>query len=517
MTKWRCKEADVWTAAHLAGTLGDAERIRLQEHLDACSGCRRRAAGVGALVQLLREQTPQLSDSRREQLWRAVQRGPMVESAQTAAASEGHAWWQGMFRLPAWMGASAVAFTATLLLALWLWPGAPPAAPTLPWVAEGLEGTLRPGQELRVPRDGRMVLRSPHETVVAVGGSKLRLPRAADGPLELRHGELRIQTRVGQHSRLMVRLGSLQVRPLGTAYRLRWPGSGLHVAVDRGQVEVRSDAGRRVQVAAGQGLHWGRALRALTRTERRELAALWGRSLLAAAPAVAPPVVAASPPVVAASPPVVAASPPVRAATPVAAPVVPPLARATIVRPRSRVGARKVRPTAAAKTTPRAASPAPPKTVAGGELAAIERLLLLGKTEAARRDAGRLLSRGNARAALQTLIAESWVRERHYNKACAAYLAAHAAEPASSLGATALYTAGALELEQLKRPDLAERRFTRYLDKYRQGRQREGAFYMLFRALRARGSAAAAAGVTQRYEREFPQGRYQAAMRGSAH
>ena len=510
MTKWRCKEADVWTAAHLAGTLGDAERIRLQEHLDGCSGCRRRAAGVGALVQLLREQTPQLSESRREQLWRAVQRGPAVGSAQTAA-SEGDTWWQGMFRLPAWMGASALAFTATLLLALWLWPAPPPTAPTLPWVAEGV-GTLQPGQELRVPHDGRMVLRSPHETVVAVGGSELRLPRVADGALELRQGELRIQTRAGQHSRLSVRLGALRVRPLGTAYRLRWPAAGLHVAVDRGQVEVRSDDGRRVQVAAGQGLHWGRALRALTRTERRELAALWGRSRVAVAATVAPPPVA----VTVAPPPVAAtvAPPPVAATVappPVAATVTPPLAGVTSVRPR--VGARKVRPTVAAKTAPQAASPLPPKTVAVGELAAIERLLLVGKTEAARREAQQLLARGNARAALQTLIAESWVRERLYKKACAAYLAAHAAEPTSSLGATALYTAGALELEQLKRPGLAERRFTRYLDSYRQGRQREGAFYMLFRALGARGSAAAAAGVRQRYRREFPQGRYRAAMK----
>lgn len=238
-------------------------------------------------MQLLREQTPRLSDSRREQLWRAVQRGP------TPAAEPARAGW-GLLRLPAWMGASALAFAATLVLALWLWPAPSPKTPT-PWVAEG-RGPLRPGQELQVPPGAPVVLRSDRETVVAAGGSLLRLPTDNTGELRLQRGELRIQTHRGQHSRLTVRLGALRVRPLGTAYRLRWPAAGLQVAVDRGQVEVRSDDGKRVILRAGQGLHWGRDPRRLTTAERRELAASWGRTVVAVAAArlVAPPVAPAT-------------------------------------------------------------------------------------------------------------------------------------------------------------------------------------------------------------------------------
>lgn len=107
------------------------------------------------------------------------------------------------------------------------------------------------------------------------------------------------------------------------------------------------------------------------------------------------------------------------------------------------LGARKVHLAATPKQV-RGVIASAPVAVGRGDLAAIERLLLVGKSQAARLAAQRLLTRGSARAALQTLIAESWVRERRYQRACTAYLAAHAAEPTSSLGATALYTAGAL-------------------------------------------------------------------------
>ncbi|MBW2731165.1 MAG: hypothetical protein JRH20_02165 [Deltaproteobacteria bacterium] len=52
----------------------------------------------------------------------------------------------------------------------------------------------------------------------------------------------------------------------------------------------------------------------------------------------------------------------------------------------------------------------------------------------------------------------------------------------SSLAADALYMVGSIELDKLRDPAHAIKRFKRYLRRYPRGRQREGAFLLLVRA-----------------------------------
>jgi TolA-binding protein len=75
---------------------------------------------------------------------------------------------------------------------------------------------------------------------------------------------------------------------------------------------------------------------------------------------------------------------------------------------------------------------------------------------------------------------------------------------------------GSLELAQLGDPGAARARFERYLESYRRGRQREGAYLLLCRAFAQRGERERARAVAARYLAEFPRGQFVERMRATA-
>ncbi len=493
MSNRRCREAAGWLAAREAGSLEDAERIRLQEHLESCGGCRRQAAGMAGVVEMLRESTPRLGGGRADRLWAAVRRGELPRNASVETSS---GW------LPQWLWAGAGAFALTLLVlavagdAILGPPGAdvapaPRDSSPLPagWAylngaAGGVFGELKPGRTLTVPPRGRLAIRAPNELLSADGGTRLSVAGAA---LRLERGVLRMRNLPGRRCQLSVQVGEVVVTPLGTAFEVRRAaGEPISVAVAHGSVRVSSPA---THVIVRSGQRWSsRKLLSLSRRGRRELAQRLGLTVAAVASVGKGAssghgeqrgIAAALPRVAKPSPKSVARSS--RRA--------PRATRRVIHKP--------------AKLS----QPAP--QVPAVDLRAIERLLLAGKPRQARQLARTALpSAGVQKAALHTLIAESLVRERWYPQAVAAYLAAYRAGVKSTVGADALYLAGVLELEQLRRPTLAKRRFSRYLSEYKRGRQRQGAHYMLVRSLRAAGDSAGARSAAKRYRSEFPRGRY---------
>ncbi|MCK5796911.1 MAG: zf-HC2 domain-containing protein [Deltaproteobacteria bacterium] len=506
MTKRRCRDAAAWLAAEEAGALSPAERIRLQRHLESCATCRARAQGLSGVARMVREGTPHLSDGRSEHLWQAVRagKGPAREGSATIP-------WGAIPRW-AWVGAGAFGVT---MVALWVFSAAPGpdqpgvggpklAAPVVvkvstvstAWAPAGWRviehlGVLGVGAadraSLEVKSGGRLVLRSDHETVTAAGDT--RMSWVAGGVLRLKGGVLRIRSYAGRHSRLIVRVGPIEVHPLGTAYELRWPSpQGDCLRVAEGRVRVLGGARLRLDVPAGYGWGPGVASHRLSVIARARLGRALGVKDGISARVSPGATVGAMGPVTG----------------------LPPRVSTKIT-----VSSR-IRPVVSSRTVsrwdPRAISP-----VGAGRdatLPAIERLLLAGRITEARRDARRALARGDPpRAALHTLIAEGYLSERRYRLAHDAYLEAYRARPTTSVGANALYLAGTLEFERLRQTSLAKTRFSRYLKRYPAGLQRQGAYYMLFRCLKRLGDVKGVEAIVRRYREAYPRGPYVTVIR----
>jgi ferric-dicitrate binding protein FerR (iron transport regulator) len=456
-------------AAINAGELDEASRIRLLDHLDECESCAGRATWVSQAVALLREEPIALRHDHLQRVWRNV---AAARHAAPATRRTGRGWKIGL--------AAAGALAAGVLVVLLLRPARPSETtePTEPasWRAVVLEGArlesaartpgeraARPGDRVVVDHVGRAVFSSAAEVIVAQQDTELRFATVG-GTRQLRlvKGVVAVQTRSSAGSELVVVAGAVEIRPVGTAYAVRWSdASHLEVAVAEGRVRVASPE-RSVTLGAGQELVWGAAPRPLEAAARRRLE-------------------------------VELAQEPTQVAH---------LPSASTSRP-------------AAVATPDPASDPPPEIDLQREVRRVERLLAEGHAAQARARAQRLLSRSRGGAhepSLLTLMAESYVRERRYRDARDAYLQVWRRHPRSALGADGLYMTGSLELEQLLQPASARVRFERYLAAYARGRQRQGAHYLLCLALLQSGETKLARAVAERYLDEFPRGQYRSAL-----
>jgi hypothetical protein len=470
MSRQGCRQAELWLAAVDAGQLDDASRIRLLDHLERCPACTRQAQAVSWITAVLRAEPIEPRAEQLDRVWRRV------HYASAAAPRSRPARYALRWRLALAAGLGLAALTAALAIESGRSPTESVSflrdagrirvlASRTPlrkdrisrWRATVLARArwLVPGAELRVERGGRAVLTSEAERIVLEEETRVELVTEESGTsvVRLHAGALAARTLDGGGSRAIVAAGRLRVRPLGTLYAVRWRAGAPAVEVAAGRVEV-TGGGRRVVVSAGQTLRAGEAPTPLGDGRAREL-----ERALAAEEA--------------------------RALTPA--------------------------PTSAASTP----TPAVVPLDLGVELRAIERLLARGQTAAARSRIERLraLPQAGAREpTLTTLLAESFMRERRYARARDVYRQLALRHPRGRPGADALYMAATIELEQLGDARAAQTSLERYLARYPGGRQREGAYYLLCRALLQAGDAERASRAAARYLSEFPRGHYRSAL-----
>jgi ferric-dicitrate binding protein FerR (iron transport regulator) len=458
-------------AAVDAGTLDEASRLRLLDHLESCPSCASRQQGIARIVEALRSEEVNARPERLQQLWRRTLAG-----TSTRAAAPLRRLSRPRLLLAAGLGLAVLVAGAFAVLTLRPRAPAPTAriaagaarwqALSLPEVGGPRAGSsFSTGDRLEVRDGGRAVLASASELVSLRGGTTLSFVEEDGAPvLRLERGRISARS-IAQGVRperpapgaMLIRAGAVRVRPLGTAFSVQHDPPVVTVLVVEGKVEVVPRAGVTMVLSPGQSFRGGAPGR-LAEAERRELEAELGR----AADALAP---------------------------------------------------RPVRP-ATAPATPGPGPERPAERSFDDELRAIERLLARGLAVQARTRAARLLERAPSSHAplLQRLIAESHVRERRYREARDAYLRTFTRFAGTAAGAEGLFMAGSLELDQLARPREAVRRFERYLSSYRKGRQREEAHYLLCRALLAVGERERARRAAASYLAEFPEGRYRASL-----
>lgn len=518
MSRYDCKKADLWAAALEAGELGEPSRLRLMEHLDDCPDCRQRAAGLSTLAELLREEPVSLQNHRANAIWRNVQAAAADAPPRAVRTAPRRG------RRVAFL---AVACAATLALgAVLLLAGdtpnneavapvargdQPPAAvahdqvpvpapsplqarpapeestpelaanPDAPrrweisWVngkasakgrALGRGTTLTAGDKLQVAKEGRALLVGPSEVMVVGEGTSLGLEGsgAGDDRVRLERGQVTVLTRHGAKSEnsprhpVEVAVAGLVVRPLGTVFSVSYSGDGApQISLAEGRLIV-SSADRSVTLEAPASFTWGEEPLRLSGDRARRL-----------------------------------------------------LARLTSAGQR----ARPEPPVAQPRPAKIQAAPAPPaeQDSLSGELRALEQLLREGKAAQVRARVEELLEDEAARQhrdapALFSLVAESYMRQGNYPRARDAYIRTWQASRRSLHGMDALYNSGSIALDQLGQPGKARGHLERYLNDYRRGRQRQGAYYLLHRCLKQLDRADEAASLAAKYSAEYPKGQY---------
>ena len=414
---------------------------------------------------------------------------------------------------------------------------------------------IRAGESLRVGPRGRALLASRHEVVVLESATEATFTVSVDARrLELTRGRVSVGTRddngnVPRATRheLTVAVSGVIVEPKGTSFSVGTePNGSPRVQVSEGLVHVRPPAGKSVALRSGISLRWGkqptrfeaqarqrltqtlRSVRLLAhglergKTGRVRLSADAGGQLridglpIGAGKATlflprghylaesGPPGELGKPGTLGKLVEVATAERHVALAgsKAVSKRPVAPTERRKAAPTKRRKGWGRKRRTRVAEST---------RSTSKRLLRRIERHLAAGDPARARKLARSYLRKSGApAAALQTLVAESYVREHAYRLAASVYLRIHRRFTASNYGAQALYMAGSLELDQVRRPRRAKAHFSRYLALYATGRLRQGAYIMLIRALRASGMSREARRVARRYIREYPKGRYRA-------
>lgn len=488
----RERQIDVWMAALEADQLDEEDRVRLQEALEKEPQAAERAQGLSRMVAELRDNSHDLSQNQLDRLCRRVA---------TAERADGQREREAPRRPFLLWGLSAGALAAAAVaVVFWMAIGergeAPRVAPPARRVAKAkvvepappeitrwqvlaqreaslergatsqTRHRLRSGAGIDVGHKGHVLLSNKARYLVARGGARLRV--VGDEKIELRSGRLEVISAPGEAStRLVVHTAGWRVEPIGTVFSVTSRASGPRVVVSEGEVRLTSPDGRVRSIRAGEAgdqsaqaeeaklERLGQALRALHKAGSLEAAAL---SAALTSPDKGPEPTASQP-------------------------VVARKARSARQRGRSK----------------------------DSTILEVEELLKRGDAAAARSRALALLSRTRStkrRQLLRLIVAESYLREHRYAEARSHYLRAYKRGRRSSLGAEALYMVGSIELEQLGRARAAEGRFRGYLKRYRRGRQRQGAYYLLCRSLVRRKQTPAARQCAQSYLREYPKGQF---------
>lgn len=524
MERSSCKQADIWMAALESDNLSDDHRIRLLEHTQRCAPCRQRSRDISRLKALLAQESPRMMESRQRAIWQRVN----AESVLPAQPSPPSSWRSPLAMACAAagivvLGAAAMFFLASTssssrhgpptqeVAKAAVAPNNPPVTrprkpPTVTpqrlgpsWRVvtasltrinagrpNSVMNILQAGDQLAVANEGQAVLLSRSEMMVVEERTRLSLPTAANHKMKVRlhRGQIAIRSQqgMGHDRKLVVAVDRLSVRPTGTAFSVVWDRhTPPRVAVLEGSVQVTSSQ-KTINVKAGMKLVWGGAPTPLSTMERFALAhQLDVAALVVAAEKAASVEVEGTP--------------------------APQHIAEKAARPRKAVQPGDRRQQKRAPQGPSA------RLRLKQRMLSLERMLNAGQAAQARKEAEELLAGPHSRLGshaptLMVLVAESYLKQNRPLGARDAYLRLHRKYPRTALGRDAIFTAGQIELEQLSRPQEARGKFQYYLDHYKTGRQREGAYYLLHLVLHRLGKKASASVIAARYRAEYPKGQY---------
>lgn len=551
-----CHKAEVWLAELAAGRLDGADRERLRDHLSSCPECRRRVRGISRLVDLLREEQHDVPAAGMERLWKAVE--PEAGRAGGWLSTGRH--WRRRWVVPATAAAFLAGAAAAALLVLVPQRRDLPAGDVAPvgrapasttqarqWrvlAASGLatDGRIRhagdglSGGSLSVTAAGRAVLYSSREIVVIEGRTVATLEQRAERPvLVLTRGSATVATRrlVGGGSvrpELEVWAGAWRVQPVGTAFTVH-AETQPRVAVALGRVQV-TDHAQRVELGSGAMLRRGDsvgelpdeardaiarltrvALRLARQAERRRTATLKVSSTAEQPIHVDGLGVGSGETTILLS----AGEHELGLGTPDGL-------RLAQARQRVWISPETERSPSIQLDEPPRIAPEPsaqPRADASAAasrntLRSIERLIASGETARAREQLRRLIRdprQQGTRAALRTMVAESYVREERYSQAVATYHLVERNHPHDVLGAHALFMVASLQLDQLSQPRRGLQAISRYLKRYPRGQQRQEAQLFRCRALERLGELERARDAAREYLRDHPKGLYRAEVK----
>ena len=547
-----CRQAERWMALQDTGELDADTGHLLREHLAACGPCRQQSKGLSSVVSLLREE----SFVPRPELFAKVMDGVQRERLESAPIFGG---WRPL------AVAGAVALSAVVIGAVFWFMSRPEPEPANPmasligrstsevprdaqrlWrvmIASGANSgeasidagaELATGDEIRLSDSGIAVLISGQgEVVVADGGSHFSV-RDQGRTLELTGGTISvISDRAGQseHQEISIVTGEWTVQPVGTEFSVRFQAPRPpHVRVSSGEVRVQRDQTEHA-LSQGTALTSRGERRDLSTSDRQELSE---RLRLAQQLAIVGANRSAGVLTVVGLPGVAVSIDGFSAGAGQTTALLAVGSHQVVME--NDHGDRfvetvEVHPDVGGVVRFETSSEEEPSRRPTGSTAPssqesfdegvreVERLLSAGSTAQARTLALRLLERhpgANRTAALRMLVAESHVRDGSYERASEVYLGVHRQYRRSAYGGHSLYMAGSLELFQRGRPGEASRLFQRYLSSYPRGRQRQGAYNSLIRALRAQGRSAEANQTIEGYIAEFPNGRYRDSLAPSS-
>lgn len=338
----RCRErAKLWR--YDADELSVEERVEVETHLELCDDCRGELMDVRATRQLLQSVPDEAP---------AVDWGRVDAGLRRSAEAE-----LKRLQRPArfdWQIGLAMAAAACALFVLFGPSNAPeapaeiaqvetptdPVAPESPnpearaWAENALHATLRTesgavplsegaalvaGTTVETPADGELVLKLVDQSRVRVEPeSALALRTLAEERVDLRleHGAVQIEASHRPREAFVVDAGDLQVRVVGTAFRVMVDGERIEVEVTEGKVLVEPVVGEARAVEAGSRYAWTRA------TKQAEVAPVAAFDPPAPAPVEPRPVKSVARPVAAPEVKVAPAEPPAPVLAP--APTVEP-------------------------------------------------------------------------------------------------------------------------------------------------------------------------------------------------
>lgn len=453
MTDMSHAEADLLAVEVEAGRASEAERMRLEVHLQGCEDCARRHARIGSLVEGLQAE-PSCAPDRTSDASIAMQAA--LQSRKPLRAPR--------FQAP---GRWALAAAAVLLLGLGGLGGAvllgraSATAPTTtrtpaqePAPEPDVEGTppldvpeLAVG-EVEQPCRG-VSARAAEGSVARVGRSEPR-----DCRIRLEQGTLQMHVDPEVKTHVRVRAPDATAEVLGTVFAVQAEQGGTRVAVERGAVLVTGAAGK-VRVRKGQEARMSSGAEAVPEVhaaDEDDLTALVEVFGLAPTDGTAEETPAGT--------------------------------------DDEQVGA----------------TPAPRRS--GRSVSELRRMVHEGRAAEARAEARSRSERvgtAHRQAELMTIVAESYVVEGEHDEAVRTYRRV-ADGRASATGGNALMAAAGLLLDQLGRPDEALHLYDRYLNEHPRGGLREMASLERCRAVRAAGRRRDAHRCAEQYLDRFPDG-----------
>ncbi|NOY91105.1 MAG: FecR domain-containing protein [Deltaproteobacteria bacterium] len=453
MTSLSHRSAELIAADLQAGRASEAERMKLELHLQHCERCAARHERLGALVTALRadHEAGELANDgadRRIVMQAMMQAGSRHDARPRRSAGRARYLWAAA-------GACAVAAS------VWMF-----------WAA-GVHGPEQPVSQRSVttPQTPRLAPEAPTapnapvmdapcrgvhtkpsaDVEAAVAVSREHLCR-----LTLDDGTLLVHVDPEAEQRVSIDTPSASVRVVGTVFRVSVEHGQTRVVVYRGEVEVET-RGARARLLSGRELETAGAeleQRVAEREALMELAAFVGEELPAE-----------------------------------------PSSTSERTPPATTTSHRARRPVAASPQR---------------SLGDLRRMLRTGHTAEARAQAGLRVADpeyAGRRSELLTIIAESHALEAEYGRALESYRRVWAG-PRSATAANALLAAAAIAIDRLGRPAEARRLYERYLQDYPEGSLRGAAWVGRCRALRRGGEREQAVTCAREYLRAHPDGRF---------